>query len=585
MAEPSRTPPAAGASPEPPEGGRKVTREPEVASAGRWNELRALIIGPERERLREVEEKLEDPWLHAEEVSRVLPEAVVRRSAQDGELGKALGPLLGDAIKTSVRRNPQPLVDAIFPIIGPAIRRAMASAFSELVQSINATMEHSFTPRGLRWRFEAWRTGRSFGEVVLSHSLVFRVEQLFLVHRETGLLISHHTAAGVKAQSPEMVSGMLTAITDFVRDSFQVENQQELDSLALGDLTVWVTHGPKATLAAAIRGQAPAALRETMQETLEGIHRYHAEDLERFAASGVPFEPRADLIEPCLQSQVAERASPGVWKVALLAGLVLLGVGWCATPRFMAGRSFNNYVDALRNEPGIVVGSTGRSDGRYVLSGLRDPLARNPEELRAQFRVDTAQTREHWEPYVALRPEFVLRRAASVLAPPASLELSMRGDTLVGEGTASRAWMDQARRTTAAIAGIGVVDFSTVRDSADIALAGRAARIPQLEVRFAPGGIFPVRSSRPTVDSIAALLSALVADAATHGRQVLAEVQASADTVGSEQTNAELREARANVLRSMLLTRGVSSSTVAAAPDTVLQDRVAVVRVTIRPSP
>ncbi len=585
MAEPSRTPPTAGASPEPPDAGRKVAREPDTPSGGRWNELRALIVGPERERLREVEEKLEDPWLHADEVSRVLPEAVTRRSAQDGELGKALGPLLGEAIKTSVRRNPQPLVDAIFPIIGPAIRRAMASAFSELVQSINATMEHSFTPRGLRWRIEAWRTGRTFGEVVLSHSLVFRVEQLFLVHRETGLLISHHTAAGVKVQSPEMVSGMLTAITDFVRDSFHVENQQELDSLALGDLTVWVTHGPKATLAAAIRGQAPAALRETMQEALEGIHRHHAEDLDRFAASGVQFEPRADLIEPCLQSQVAERAGTGLWKVALLAGLVLLGIGWCATPRLLAGRSFSNYVEALRSEPGIVVGSTGRSDGRYVLSGLRDPLARDPQELRAQFRVDTAQTREHWEPYVALRPEFVLHRARSVLAPPPSLQLSMRGDTLVGDGAASRAWMDQARRTTAAIAGIGALDFRAVRDSADIALADLAARIPQLEVRFAPGGIFPLRASRPIVDSIAALLNVLVADAGAHGREVLAEVHAAADTTGSEQVNAELREARSNVLRSMLLARGVASSRIAAAADTILQERVAVVRVTLRPLP
>jgi OOP family OmpA-OmpF porin len=201
-----------------------VAREPEVSAGNRWQELRALIVGPERARLKEVEHKLDDPWIHAEEVSRVLPEAVTRRS-KDGELGQALAPILGDAITTSVRRDPKPLVDAIFPIIGPAIRRAMASAFSELIQSINATMEHSLTPRGLRWRMEALRTGRSFGEVVLSHSLVYRVEQLFLVHRNTGLLISHQTAAGVRAQSPEMVSGMLTAITDFVRDSFHVEGR------------------------------------------------------------------------------------------------------------------------------------------------------------------------------------------------------------------------------------------------------------------------------------------------------------------------------------------------------------------------
>lgn len=582
--EPERTPPP-GISPQSSEDGRSVAREPEITSGGRWQELRALILGPERERLKEVEEKLDDPWLHADEVSRVLPEAVTRRSAQDGELGKALGPLLGEALKTSVRRDPQPLVDAIFPIIGPAIRRAMSSAFSELIQSINATMEHSFTPRGLRWRVEALRTGRSFGEVVLSHSLLFRVEQLFLVHRETGLLISHHTAAGVRAQSPEMVSGMLTAITDFVRDSFQVEGGQELDSLALGDVTVWVEHGPKATLAAVIRGHAPIALRGTMQTALEGIHRYHAEGLERFATTGVAFEPRADLIEPCLQSQLAQPASTGKWRVALLAGLVLLGAGWCATPRVVAARRFSDYVEALRHEPGIVVGNTGRSDGRYVLSGLRDPMARNPAELRTLFKVDTARTREHWEPYVALRPGFVLRRAAAALDPPSSVQLSMRADTLVAQGIASRVWTDEARRTTAAIAGIGGTDFTAVRDSVGISLAERAAGISRLEIRFAPGAIFPVRGSRATMDSIANLLLGVLADAGTHGREAIAQVHASSDSVGPERVNAELRAARAQVLRSMLLTRGVESSNVAAAPDSSLLERVAIVRVTFRPLP
>jgi OOP family OmpA-OmpF porin len=560
-------------------------RDVPVVPVNRWQELRTLLLGPERERLRRVEDKVNNPWVHAEEVSQVLPEAVTRRSAQDGELGRALGPILGDAIKTSVRRDPQPLVDAIFPIIGPAIRRAIASAFSELVQSVNATMEHSLTPRGLRWRMEAWRTGRSFGEVVLSHSLVFRVEQLFLVHRETGLLISHHTAAGVRAQSPDMVSGMLTAITDFVRDSFQVERQQELDSLALGDLTVWIEHGPKATLAAAIRGQAPVALRETMQSALEGIHRYHAEDLDKFAQTGIAFEPRADLIEPCLQSQLARQTSTSAWRLALLAGVILLAVGWCAVPRAIAARRFNAYVGALRSEPGVVVGSTGRRDGRHVLSGLRDPLSRNPDELRAQYKVDTARTLEHWEPYVALRPEFVLRRATAVLTPPATVELGIRGDTLVARGTAARAWMDRARGLATTMPGVGAVDVSAVRDSAELALVERAAGISQFEVRYAPGAVFPMQASRPTVDSLAATLIALMADAAAHARAAVATVHASTDTVGTEFTNARLRTARSEALRGMLLTRGVSASNVAATPDSTLGQRVAIVRVTLRPLP
>ena len=52
-------------------------------------------------------------------------------------------------------------------------------------ESLNQTLEHTFSWRGLKWRFEALRTGKSFAEVVMLRSLVYRVEQLFLIHRKT----------------------------------------------------------------------------------------------------------------------------------------------------------------------------------------------------------------------------------------------------------------------------------------------------------------------------------------------------------------------------------------------------------------
>ena len=66
----------------------------------------------------------------------------------------------------------------------------------------------------------AWRTGKSFAEVVLLNTLVYRVEQVFLIHAQTGLLLQHVVADAVTAQDADMVSGMLTAIRDFARDSF-----------------------------------------------------------------------------------------------------------------------------------------------------------------------------------------------------------------------------------------------------------------------------------------------------------------------------------------------------------------------------
>ncbi len=77
-----------------------------------------------------------------------------------------------------------------------------------------------------------------FAEVVLLHSLVFRVEQVFRIHKNTGLLLQHGVAPTVAAQAPDMISGMLSAIQEFVRDFFQASQRGTLQTLQVGDLQV-----------------------------------------------------------------------------------------------------------------------------------------------------------------------------------------------------------------------------------------------------------------------------------------------------------------------------------------------------------
>lgn len=574
--------PAAGASVPP----APAPAPPDAAAPiDRWNELTSLLVGPERQRLDHVEHKVDSPAFGLEAVTRVLPEAVARR-AKDRALGDALGPVVGEAIKASVRRDPQPVVDAIFPVIGPAIRRAISAAFAELVQSINTTLEHSVSLRGLAWRVEAVRTGRSFGEVVLSHSLLFRVEQLFLVHRDTGLLVSHLTSAGVKALSPEMVAGMLTAITDFARDSFQVSRDEGLDSFALGDFTVLVEQGPAATLAAVIRGHAPVAYRAVMQQAVEQVQAIHAGDLEAFGRDGVPFEVRPDLLEPCLVSQLAEPSrAAGRWRLALIGAVILGAVGWCAVPRVLEARRFGQAVADLRREPGVVVGSTARDAGRWVITGLRDPLARDPATVLRARGLDSARVEAHWEPYVALRPEFVLRRAGRALQPPATAHLTMRRDTLAVDGVASAAWRAGMTRLALAIPGVGAVDTATLRDSAEVALRERADGLERVAVSFARGEEYPDPESRATVDSMSTTLLAILGGAAAAQRAVAVEVRATTDSVGSEAANAWLRLARAQALRSMLVRRGVPAAAIVASPDSTPGNRSASLRIVLHSLP
>lgn len=534
---------------------------PTAADGDRWQELRTLLVDPERARIEALERKLANPNLHLNEVSAVLPEAIRRRSASDGRLGAALGPVVGDAIKASIRRDPQPLVDAIFPLMGPAIRRAITNALAELVQSLNTTLEDTLSLRGMTWRWEAMRTGKSFGEVVLSHSLLFRVEQLFLIHRESGLLMEHLTAPNVQSPSPDMIASMMTALRDFARDSFRAPEHDSLDSLELGALTVWAESGPTAVLAAVIRGKPPLSYREELQRTLEDVHRAHADDIDRFGASGVAFRLSAGLLERALVSQAKNRPrTVGAWRMWLLAAVVVGTVGWCAVPSVMEQRRFDRFVDAARREPGVVVGSTGRENGRFVVTGLRDPLARDPAALLKASGVTLEQVDSKWEPYIALRPEFVVRRAALLLLPPPMAKLTLVGDTLVATGVASAAWRREAERLARALPGVGALRFTALADSADIALRARATDLESFSLNFPLGSTTLVVGQDPQLNTLALQLRALVQDAAGAQQQARIDLIGSADSVGTEQTRAALRISRGTRVLNALAARGVPAT-------------------------
>jgi len=151
------------------------------------SELRRLIARPEQDGLRELRERLDDKERRAHDVAKVLPEAVKLSANRSDELNRALRPAVEGSIRESIEKRPQAFIDALHPIIGPVVRRSIAESLRTLLQSLNQTLEQSFSWQGLKWRFEAMRTGRSFAEVVMLRSLVYRVEQIFLIHRETSL--------------------------------------------------------------------------------------------------------------------------------------------------------------------------------------------------------------------------------------------------------------------------------------------------------------------------------------------------------------------------------------------------------------
>lgn len=294
------------------------------------DQLRALLLDSERREIEELRERLEEvnaletiikvdelrarnrelearihelearillPPERTEHVSEVLPAAIVHRRAARGDLTDALRPDIEQALHDSIRRDPTVMAEALYPVMGPTIRKLIASMFS----------------------LDTMRPGSKY---VVSNA--------YLIDRHTSLPLAVHAPeeAGLEA---DMVSGMMEALRSFVQDAFEAKEFDGLHDLRVGDVELWIEWGPHAVLAVVVRGIAPESLRMEMQVTLERFHISYAEELGLFDGDPAPFLPMtADLgeltgrLERVGAPSSARRFLPLLVVIAVLAAIGLL---------------------------------------------------------------------------------------------------------------------------------------------------------------------------------------------------------------------------------------------------------------------
>jgi OOP family OmpA-OmpF porin len=425
--------------------------------------LRSLLLGKDYEELLDLKKRLQELSSRNRFIAEALPSAVSISSEKNDQLTRALMQSIEEALQLSVRRNPGPLVEAIFPVIGPSIRKSITETLAELLQRVNQLVEHSLSFRSLKWRFDAWRTGASYAEIVLQHTLIYQVEQVFLIDKKTGLLITHLISDTAIAKDPDMVSGMLTAIQDFVRDSFQVDEQDGLQQMRLGDLSILIEPGPQAVLAIAVRGNPPDDIRVILIETLERIHLTYAGKLQCFDGDSSQLENTQLELETCLISQAVDHEkqpiSPVTWLIlAAVASLLSWWVYGYISIRGLQVEAMNR----LSSEPGVIVTGTALEQGKFVIQGLRDELAREPEVIVGRDVSTSLNIDWQFQPFMALAPEFVMQRAMIGLKPPRGIELSLDGSQLIVSGQAEEAWVKYLKTTSLLIPGIRSLDIQNL---------------------------------------------------------------------------------------------------------------------------
>jgi hypothetical protein len=134
----------------------------------------------------------------------------------------------------------------------------------------------TFFGANLAWVIVAYALKRKYAaEFVLKEKQrmmrTYTIEEVFLIYKD-GRLIAHNSRRLKPDMDKDILTGMLTAVQSFVKDSFAGEEKGILNELKYGNLKILIENGPRANLAVVIAGNEPASLRNNMKLLLKSVH-------------------------------------------------------------------------------------------------------------------------------------------------------------------------------------------------------------------------------------------------------------------------------------------------------------------------
>ncbi len=525
-------------------------------------QLKELLFGAEKQALDSISERVGRREVRTVDVADILPEAIHQSHKKDSELVDSLTQPVGECLQRAFRDEPETYSDALYPIMGPAIRKSIMHALRNFTQQMNEAVEHSLSPQGLKWRLQASRAGVPFGEFLLQKTLRYRVEQAYLISRENGLLVDHVHHQASKIKDSDAVSAMFTAIQDFVKESFSPDRTGRLESADMGDFTLWAVHGPHALLVCVIRGVPPKSLRGELTAILERIHFRYGDAIREYKGDTSTIPDVNEELERCLSFEAREESATKKKGPPIPIIIVLLLL--FAAALFFGARSWiyakqQQQLDAaLGSTPGIYVSDIKRDDGIFAVRGLKDPLASSVEDIAARLDIPADRISSSMQPFQSLQPEIIAARAAQRFGKPASVNFAVSGSTLVVSGDAPWTWRRQLESGFGGLAGVDTLDLGALNSPDRRQFAERISGLAPKKYYFQNGVDFAA-GDEDKLRRYGAELAALSSDAADFDYTLSVIVTGSADTTGDAARNAALAERRAVAAAGVLASAGAEA--------------------------
>ncbi|GAB4533166.1 MAG: hypothetical protein Tsb0014_18290 [Pleurocapsa sp.] len=274
------------------------------------------------------EEIQRTPQAIAKAIAPEIALAIEEQIRLDGNaISHALGSEMGKAIKTQIELEKDAMVDALYPVIGSTISKYMV----EVVQSINAQVENALSIEGFKRKIRAKLQGVSEAELIFTEAVNYQVQAVFLIDKDSGLVIQEVQSDLEHRLESDMIAGMLTAIRSFANDC--IASGSELDEIDYGDWQIPIEVAGYCYLAAIVKGEPSKQFRQKMRHTLSNIVMKYGDAIEIYGgdSSTVPQGVQLSLQDLVGSDEKKQKSSSSpttlIWLLAIILGIILIPWG------------------------------------------------------------------------------------------------------------------------------------------------------------------------------------------------------------------------------------------------------------------
>ena len=497
--------------------------------------------------------------LSPEEIARAIaPELALSIKEQirldEFAISEALGSEMGKAIKTQIEVEKDAMVDALYPVIGDTISKYMV----EVVKEINHRVENTFSPEGFKRKLRARLKGVSEAELILQESVGCYVQAVFLIDKDSGLIIQEVQKSGEQELDADMIAGMLTAIRSFANDC--IVSDSELDTIDYGNWQIHLEVAGYCYLAVVLRGEPNKDFLARIRRTFGDIVLNYGDAIEKFEGNidTIPPKIKYDLEQLIEPDEPEKKASSPKTLLRLLAFILAIIIILWGIFSYRSQVAYNieqttaieldaaPELSVYRLEPSVKKG-TLTLDGRVPSEYLRERAAVIGRAIALQNNL--AFDNHISTVDVPIDPSLLtgeINRLTELFnrQPEVAIETSYKPPNLFIQGFI----LDRVQRKS-------VVEAFSKISGIDKIVINIANRLPKLRERI----YFNLTDNKIDLANNSSKIESIIAFLDRYQGLNLRLV-AYNDGIGSKQINQKLGMQRCSNLKDTLIARGVDSS-------------------------